>query len=172
VIFSYRPCRNLCSHLRSVYTQHRHYFDLINCYICPQEAFLLDLAQVITEWAQMGDEILLFADLNRDIRHQDISSFATSCGLVEGILSRFPSLPSPATFKRGNHLGRSPIDGAWATPGVNIRQAMMCAIQHSPGDHRAIIHNINLLDTIGKPRFLIPRPPAQRLCCSIPSSSE
>jgi len=170
VIFGYRPCQNLRSRLRSVYAQHRRYFDSINRYICPREAFLRDLAQAVSEWAQMGDEILLFADLNGDIRQQDISSFATSCGLVESLLSRFPSLPAPAMFKRGDRIGRSPIDGVWATPGVNIHQAMMCAIQHSPGDHRAIIIDINLLDTIGEPRFRITRPPARRLCCSIPSS--
>jgi len=172
VIFGYRPCQNLCSCLQSVYAQHRRYFDSINQYICPQEAFLLDLAQVVTEWAQMGDKILLFADLNGDSQQQEILSFATLCGLVESILSHFPSLPSPTTFKRGKCLGCSPIDGVWATPGVNICQAMMCAIQHSPGDHQAIILDINLLDTIGEPCFLVPCPPACRLCCSIPSLSE
>jgi len=64
MIFGYRPCQNLCSHLWSVYAQHHHYFDFIDRYICPWAAFLLDLAQAITKWTQLGDKILLLADLN------------------------------------------------------------------------------------------------------------
>jgi len=172
VVFGYRPCKNTRSHLRSVYAQHRRFFNSIDRFLCPREAFLQDLAHVINEWVHAGDEVLLLADFNGDIRQQEILTFAASCGLVESILSRHPSLPPPVTFQRGNRHGSSPIDGAWATPGVHINQAMLCAIQHSPGDHRAIVLDIHLLDTIGEPRLTVLRPPARRLCCTIPSSAE
>jgi len=121
----------------------------------------VDLAQSIQEWIQQGDEILLFADMNGDIRLQDISTFVTSCSLLESILSRHSTLPPPATFKRGARHGCSPIDGIWATPGVAIQCTMMCPILHSPGDHRAIIMDIHLLNMIGEPRLIVARPPAR-----------
>jgi len=172
IIFAYRPCKNLRSKLRSVYAQQRRHFDSIHRYICPRLAFLSDLTHTIREWTQQGEEVLLLADLNGDIRQHEITDFATTCGLSESILSRHPTIPPPATFKRGDRPGCSPIDGAWATPGVLIQGAMMCAVQHSPGDHRALIVDVHLLDTIGEPRFTVLRPPARRLCCNIPGVSD
>jgi len=171
IIFAYWPCQNLHSWLHIVYAQQQMHFDLIHCYICPQLAFLSDLAHTITEWTQQGEEVLLLVDLNGDIRQQEITTFATSCGLSKSILSRHPTIPPPATFKHGNCPGCSPIGRAWATPGVLIQGVMMCAVQHSPGDHHALIVDVHLLDTIGEPHFTILRPPARRLCCTIPGVS-
>jgi len=172
VIFGYHPCQNLRSQLRSVYAQQCRFFDSIDCFTCPRAAFLQDLAQTINELTQTGDEVLLLANFNGDIRQQEIAEFTTSCGLVESILSRYPTLPPPATFQWGNRHGSSPIDGAWVSPGVSIHQAMMCAIPNSPGDHRAILLDIQLLHTIGEPRLTVLCPAACRLCCTIPLSAE
>jgi len=117
IIFAYRPCQNRCSWLRSIYAQQQRHFDSIHCYVCPQLAFLSDLAHTITKWTQQGEGVLLLADLNGDIQQQEITTFATFFGLSESILSQHPAIPPPATFKRGDCPGCSPIDGAWATPG-------------------------------------------------------
>jgi len=153
LIFGYRPCPNSRNRLRSMYAQHRRYFDTIGRTGCPRAHFLADLATYIQELIQQGDEILLMADFNSDSREAEVTNFAVECGLHECILSRHPTILAPATFKCGERYGRAPIDGAWATPGVTISQSMLCSVSHSPGDHRAMILDLNLLETIGEPRF-------------------
>ncbi len=153
LIFGYWPCPNSKIRLWSVYAQHQHYFDAHGQSACPQVAFLSDLALFIIKLILQGDEILLLADFNSNICQPDILNFAIDCGLKECILSRHPNISVPATFKHGECYGQFPIDGAWATPGVIISQAMLCAVSHSPGDHRAMLLDLNLLDTIGEPRF-------------------
>jgi len=161
VVFGYRPCLNSLSRLRSVYAQHKRYFSSIGRFDCPRSAFFLDLAVCIQAWRAKGDEVLLFADFNGDIRHPEVSQFASSCGLQECILSRYPSLPPPATFRRGDHFGRSPIDGAWSTEGIFLSAAAIYPVDQGPGDHWAFLVDLHLRDTIGEPRLCVARPPAR-----------
>jgi len=135
---------------------------------CPWAVFLSDLASYIQELIRQGNEILLMADFNSDIWEAEVMNFAVECSLQECILSRHPTISAPASFKRGERYGRAPIDGAWATPGVTISHSMLCLVSHSPGDHRAMILDLNLLETIGKPHFQVVRPPACQLNCSLP----
>jgi len=99
--------------------------------------------------------------MNGDIRHSALHSFAMAHNLHEAILSRFPSLTPPATFQRGSRLGTVPIDGAWVSANVKVEAAQWCPIQLSPGDHRAIIIDINLTDCIGDPQYTIVWPPGR-----------
>jgi len=59
----------------------------MHCIICPHAAFFQDLALNIQGWHAQGDGILLFADFIGDIQQPEIISFATSCGLLECVLS-------------------------------------------------------------------------------------
>jgi len=99
IIFAYRPCSNTSARLRSVYAQHQRYFNSIDRLICPRMAFLDDLGEAIQTWRTAGDSIILFADMNEDIRRDQIVEFANRCNLNELILSRHPDQPAPATFQ-------------------------------------------------------------------------
>jgi len=101
VIFAYWPCSNTSGCLRSVCAQHCQFFDSQQRYVCPRTAFLDDLGLYIANKCLRGDAILLLADMNGDIRHPTLSTFATSHQLHELILQKFPTLPLPATFYRG-----------------------------------------------------------------------
>ncbi len=159
IIFAYCPCANTKLRLRSVYAQHRRYFESINRSSCPRVAFLEDLASFISTRRDAGDAILLLGDMNGDIRHPTLQTTMADTDLHELILSRFPNLPPPAMFKRGDRFGKTPIDGAWAMDDVSISAASWRSADQSPGDHRAIILDINLVDCIGEPRYSIARPP-------------
>jgi len=170
LVFGYRPCLNSWSRLRSVYAQHHWYFSSIHRTVCPRSAFFLDLAACIQVWRAHGDEVLLFADLNGDVRHPEVSQFASSCGLQKCILSRYPSLPPPVTFHRGDHFGSSPIDGAWCTDGLFLSATTIYPVDQGPGDHRAFVVDLHLRNTIGEPRLRVVCPPARRLSCAIPGA--
>jgi len=170
IIFAYRPCSNTSGRLRSVYAQHHRFFDSQQRYVCPRTAFLDDLGTFIATKRSRGDAILLLADMNGDIRHPTLTSFASSLQLHELILQKFPSLPLPATFHRGGRSGTVPIDGAWATDDLTIDAISWRDAPSSPGDHRAIVLDLNLVDCISKPRYSITRPPGRRLNCSLPAT--
>jgi len=168
IIFAYRPCSNVASRIKSVHAQHCRYFDTINRRSCPRSAFLEDLASFISSRRDAGEAILVLGDMNGDIRHHTLRTLMSDVDLHELILSRFPTLPPPATFKRGERFGKTPIDGAWATDDVSISAASWRSVDHSPGDHRAIVIDINLVDCIGEPRYTIVRPPGRRLNSALP----
>jgi len=116
-----------------------------------------------------GAAIILLGNMNSDIHHSALHSFATEHNLHETILLRFPSLPPPATFQQGSQLGTVPIDGAWVLANVKVEAAQWCPIQLSPGDHQAIVLDINLTYCIGDPRYMIVRPPGCQLNSALPS---
>jgi len=84
------------------------------------------------------------------------------------ILSQFPDLPPPATFKRGNCSGCSLIDGTWASDNVTILAASWQLVDLSLGNHHAIIINIILVDCIGEPCYTVVCPPGQQLNSALP----
>jgi len=145
--------------IRSVYVQQQQFFNKTQREGCPRNLFLLDLAQAIQSWHTAGDSIVLFADMNDDICHPQIIEFIEHCNLHKLLLSRKPGVPTPATFQHGSRHSKCPIDGAWATPNMIISQSLYCTVANSPGNHQAIIIDINLLATIGEPHFTIIHPP-------------
>jgi len=88
--------------------------------------------------------------------------------LHELILLWFPHTPPPATFKRGDQSGKTPIDAAWVTDNVSLTSASWCSTDSSPGNHRAIILDINLLDCIGEPCYSVVCPLGRRLNSTLP----
>jgi len=110
------------------------------------------------------------ADMNRDIRKEEISSFAMNLGLQESILAAHPILLPPVTFKQGTREGRSPIDGIWMSANLQASAVSYCPASLSPGDHRAALLDIDLVLLIGEPRFTVVRPKARRLNTQLPQT--
>jgi len=106
--------------------------------------------------------------MNGDIRHPSLAQYFQEQQLHELILSKFPTQSPPATFRRGTRSSKTPIDSAWATDDITIDAISWRDIPASPGDHRAIIVDINLVVCIGEPRYSIIRPPARRLNSALP----
>jgi len=76
----------------------------------------------------------------------------------------------PATICWGSHLGRSPINGAWASDNITVNAISWHDIPSSPGDHCAIVLDLNLVDCIGEPWYSVRWPPGCHLNCSLPSA--
>jgi len=110
------------------------------------------------------------ADMNGDIRKEEISSCITNLGLQESILVAHPTLLPPITFKRGKREGRSPIDGVWMSANLHASAVSLCPASLSPGDHRATLVDIDLALLIGEPRLSIVRPKARCLNTQLPQT--
>lgn len=64
--------------------------------------------------------------------------------------------------------GKSPIDGAYKSPEVEIVHLCMLTFAESPGDHRSLCFNISTRSLLGKFRFKVCWPVSRRLVTSQP----
>jgi len=111
IIFAYHPCSNSATRFRSVYAQHHQHLLSINWMICPHTTFLDALTSFVLACQDAGDGILILGNMNSNIWHFSLQSYMLALELHELILSQFPHLPIPATFKHSEHSGKTPIDG-------------------------------------------------------------
>jgi len=170
LICAYRPSDSPLTQTSSVRAQQRSYLLSQGDSCQPRLAFLCDLHLAISTWQTAGDSIILMADMNRDIRKEEISSFAMDLGLQESILAAHPTLLPPITFKKGNWEGRSPIDGVWMSVNLHASVVSLCPFSLSLGDHHAALLDIDLTLLIGEPCLSIVRPKAWHLNMQLPQT--
>jgi hypothetical protein len=77
---------------------------------------------------------------------------------------RHTGIPIPATFRTGS----SPIDGIFATPGIECVNAFILPHLAGVGDHRCFIVNLSSSSVIGSSFPNIIRCAAQKLHCKSP----
>jgi len=65
VVTMYRPC--FSNGPLTTYQQQVQYLTKIGRFLNPQEAILIDIAQELQTWQELGDHILLLTDYNDDI---------------------------------------------------------------------------------------------------------
>jgi len=91
IISAYCPSNSPLVQTNSIQAQHQSYL-LSQDDPCPSRmAFFCDLGIAIATWQADGDHIILMADMNGDIQKEEISTFGTSLGLQEFILSAHPT---------------------------------------------------------------------------------
>jgi len=126
IISAYHPSDSSHTQTISVRAEQRSYLLSQDNPCQPRKAFFCDLGLAISTWQADGDNIILMADMNSDIRKEEISSFAINLGLQESILAAHPTLLPPITFKRGNRVGKSPIDGVWMSATLHASAVSLC----------------------------------------------
>ncbi len=62
-----------------------------------------------------------------------------------------------------HHLGKSPIDGSYKSPEVEIVNLSMLNFAESPGDHRSLLFDISTRSLLGKFRYKVCHPVSRRL---------
>jgi hypothetical protein len=62
--------------------------------------------------------------------------------------------------------GKSPIDGAYKSPEVEIVHLCMLTFAESPGNHRSLFFDISTCSLLGEFRYKVCRPVSQRLVTS------
>jgi len=112
------------------------------------------------------DNIILMADMNGDIRKEEILTFCTSPGLQDQL-----TLLPPVTFKQGNRVGKSPIDGVWMSATLHTSAVSFCPFSLSPGNHCAAIVDIDLDHLIAELCLSIVQPKAHCLNTQLPHTN-
>ncbi len=127
----------------------------------PINLFDHDLCKQVKEWRGKGERIILMMDLNNypmrnklytKLNKHDMTEFTHKCwGPKE-----------PYT----HHSGKSPIDGGYKTPEVEIVNLAMLNFAESPGDHWSFILDVSTRSLLGVYRYKICRPVSRRLVTS------
>ncbi len=65
-----------------------------------------------------------------------------------------------------HNLGKSPINGSYKSPAVEIVNLSMLIFAESPGNHRSLLFDISTRSLLGKFRYKVCRPVSRRLVTS------
>jgi hypothetical protein len=146
-----------------VYAQQAKYFNSIGRDICPRQAFIVDLKHVLSLLMEAGHHVILTLESNEDIRRGPVSQALQDLQLREVILEQHGQ-NAPSTYRRNTN--EVPIDGIWATKGIEIKKAGYFAFDEviSGTDHRTIWMDISYTTAFGHDSCApIIRPNARRL---------
>ena len=160
IITAYRPC--LRGGEKTTYTQHIRTFNLQQRKGCPRHLWKVDLQQFIQQRMDKGEQIILAADMNENIRNSRIRNWISQMGLIEGItLQHKEEVPTV-------NIGSKTIDGIFTSPSLTIIKAGYLAFGEFPSNHRCLWIDFNTDSVLGfKPPKMF-KPQARRLQCSLP----
>ena len=163
IICAYQPCITRKRSMSSTIAQQRRYWQLHGIRVCPRVKFREDLFDLLKQWRENGDKLILLMDANENLESGPIERMLKHPDLnMEDIISKRSNTDGPATFIRGQRQ----IDGAWATKDIKISAAGFLPFNFGAGDHRAIFVDIPLSSFIGTELHTIARPTARRLICN------
>ncbi len=93
LISAYRPCPSAGP--LSTYQQQVRYWSSKQDNSCPREKWLHDLQEEILRWHEVGDYVVLMADMNEDVNSETIQHFCQETNLVEIISELYRPSPLP-----------------------------------------------------------------------------
>jgi len=107
----YMPCVNTKT-TGTVYIQQQEYYRTQGTDRNPIEALIEDLHEALTSWIDNGEQIILYADANSDVRCDPLARMLQQHGLEEQITLRHGPRRPPPNTQIENTKG-TPIDGIW-----------------------------------------------------------
>ena len=165
IITGYRPCKNLKDD-NSTYNQHLRYFSINNISTCPRKQWLTDMTLPIKAKLAQGEQVVLLADINENVKSASIQQWARETGLREIVsLSTNTDIP---TSQRGS----LPIDGIFASFSIHPKYSGYFPFGIFQSDHRALWFDVSYDHIFGF--NLVDDPPSniRRLQCQIPHVRE
>ena len=163
VVTAYQPCKPNKLASSATYAQQKRYWMLHGCSQCPRKLFRENLIQLLTEWKENGDRIILLMDANEDMKSGQLASLlsAPSLNMIDVIKNK-AGQDGPHTWIRGKRQ----IDGVWATRDVRTERACFLPFFFCIGDHRGILIDVYQSSIVGDKILQIERPYARRLRCN------
>ena len=129
----YCPTRNTSP--GSVFSQHLTYMaenkDHLPTNTCPRQLFGMDLKNVISEYIDLGHQIIVMGDFNSE--YAKLKHWMLQLGLQDIIAEQHG--PGPKTYERSKN---SPIDCIFGTPQIRMTSGGFLSFGKLMGDHRGI----------------------------------
>jgi len=154
IVVAYQPCeKNANSKGFTTCEQQERYFEPRGDFRSPRTIFYEQLVTQLLLWKASGDEIILCGDFNENVYDSRIGRRLAQPDLYmkeQCLLKTGERLPN--TFITGTR----PIDGVFATSGIEILYAGLLPKYGGVGDHRAFILDFTTASVLGTsfPRVL------------------
>ena len=156
VIVAYRPCRS--SGPNSSYMQQQRYFDITGRGLCPRQALLEDLGEIIRGYQAQGEQIILMMECNTNTQDSQFRRWIQEVDLDNGILD-LDNPNMPATY----HRGTNPIDGIFMSPALQATKKGFLQFGYFPSDHRALWVDLTMQNAFGGNTCSLIPPAARKL---------
>jgi len=154
-VVAYRPCARKTKGLTTVYQQHLRYIQSHGLQTDPVAMFDTNLSKQIKEWQGAGERIVLVINVNGHPLHNNLyRQLQERKTEMEEFSHKCWGPKAPHTHP----AGKSPIDGAYKSPEVEIVHICMLTFAESPGDHRSLCFDISTRSLLGKFRFKVCQP--------------
>ena len=162
IVVAYAACKSRKQAHSATIAQQRRYWRLQGNRQCPRKLFREQLLNMLQEWRSEGEKIILLIDSNEDMENGTLARCLSSIDLqMYDVIKARSGIQGPNTFIRGSRQ----IDGAWATPDINVKAACFLPFFFGIGDHRGIVLDIPRDQLIGGNSKSIAKPVARRLRC-------
>ncbi len=120
-----------------IYQQHLRHIQANRLRTNPKQLFQNDLIQALKRWIGHGECILLLMDMNKHITSGSLAQTLQRLGLVEATNEVWQD-GELHTFV----FGRSPINGVYHTPDLEVAGVTLLSFHKSMGDHCTILVDI------------------------------
>ncbi len=143
-----------------MYQQHVRYVQARGLQYNPVDLFDHDLSKQIKEWQKQGKRIVLLMDVNN---HPLCKKFYSLLKEQNTDMEEFSHKCWGPKEPHTHHSGKSPIDGGYKSPEVEIVNLSMLDFAESPGNHRSLLFDISTRSLLGKFRY--------KICCPVSHQS-
>ena len=161
LVSAYRPCPNKDGE-QSVESQHHRHFQDNNDDREARDAFLEDFDKDLTSWIAMGDQIIVSADFNEEIRDPVIENLFEKHNMHHMVFCKHDPANAPPTCSK-THATKRNVDGVWGTANLVPLRCGFLEAGDFPGDHVAIWFDIAYTDAFGHNLPKVHTPMARRL---------
>jgi hypothetical protein len=160
---AYQPSNSGRSAETTVKDQHMQYFSALGDARSPRTIFFKQLITQLIQWKEIDNNIVLLGDFNKNVYTGRIAKRLAEADLnFTEVCRKHAGWPIPHTFRTGS----IPIDGIFATAGVECINAFILPHYGGVGDHRCFILDLSSESLIGTLFPNIVRCAARKLHCS------
>ncbi len=145
IFLAYPLCAGKTEGLKTVYRQHMQYIQSRGLSFNPINLFDHNLSKQIKEWRGKGEHILLMIDVNN---HPMCNKFYTKLKAHTN-MEEFTHKCWGPKEPYMHHAGKSPIDGRYKKPEVEIMNMALLNFAKSPGDHQSFVLDISTRSLLG-----------------------
>ena len=146
----------------TVCQQHLRYCQLHDLECTPHELFCSDFLLQLQEWVRQGDRLLIMMDANEHVL--DDPFFRSLCSEENGLDLVEISHRAWEGSEIGTYIdGTKPIDGVWASSGLEIGGFKILSFMEGVRDHRTMIFDVESRSLLGVDEHRVVRAPCRRL---------
>jgi hypothetical protein len=147
IVTAYQPTKPGSKTMgETVWDQHTRYFESRGEVRHPRQMFQIDLLNLIREWKNAGDEIILTGDFNENVYEGHLSQYLLHDDIrMSELCLRITGSRLPSTHIRGS----VPIDTIYATAGVSGKAVTLLPHRSGVGDHRVFVIDVSSESILG-----------------------